>query len=162
MVAAATTLNFMGGGSFSWAILFTRKETFVTPLVVAAEGVADLRENHEISIPNLYSTPCPGGGEGVTLSEFHKDVYNLENYNDWPAICWRKCDDTLSTFVPEKYNTRQTDGQTELLYQYRTPALLCWCAIIIIIIARQHTDTWYVYSNSVRPSGCLSVRHVPV
>jgi len=72
MVAAATTLNFMGGGSFSWAILFTRKETFVTPLVVAAEGVADLRENHEISIPNLYSTPCPGGG--VTLSEFHKDV----------------------------------------------------------------------------------------
>ena len=53
-------------------------------------------ENREIFIPHLYLAPS----------------------NDWATVWWKNYDDMLSRFhmVPERNG--QTDGQTDLLYQY--------------------------------------------
>jgi len=60
----------------------------------------------------------------------------------WATVWWKNCDHMLSRFhlIPERHGQtdRLTDGQTELLYQYR--ASLCWRAIKIIekVALRQH------------------------
>ena len=63
----------------------------------------------------------------MTPSEFREDVWCWWKQNDWATVWWKNHDDVLSHFhlIPERY--RQTDRQTDLLYQYR--ASVCWCAI---------------------------------
>ena len=92
-------------------------------LVSSARYSDLLVENREMFIPHLYLSPP----QGVTSLEFREDVWCCWKQNDWATVWWKNHDDVLSRFhlIPERY--RQTDRQTDLLYQYR--ASVCWCAI---------------------------------
>ena len=73
----------------------------------------------------------------MTPSEFREDVWCPENWNDWATVLWKNYDDTLSRFRTIPACHGQTDGRTdggtdrrtELLYQYRASAAICWRAI---------------------------------
>jgi len=92
-----------------------------------------LVENCEIFILNLYLAPP----QGVTPSEFREDVYAGITKMIGLPYGEKNYDDMLSRFhlIPERHGQtdRQTDGrtngQTELLYQYR--ASVCCHAIEI-------------------------------
>ena len=70
----------------------------------------------------------------MTPSEFREDVWCPYNWNDWATVWWKNYDDTLSRFHTIPACHGQTDGQTELLYQYRASAAVCWRAIKIDLL----------------------------
>jgi len=78
-----------------------------------------LVENREIFIPHLYLAPS----KWVTPSEFREDVSDGNKIR----MIGLPYGDMLSRFylIPERHGQtdKQTDGQIELLYQYR--ALVC-------------------------------------